>query len=238
MDMYSYPWGTRLCPGVHAAGPDPGTPCQGYPLGDATLTVDPAGTVSNRPIASPTGSGSHGAGALQGPAIGGLGRGGTAQRLVGLGSGIGTLSEGRGLGEAETLERRELTILPGEGWDEEAPEEVAAELDELPWATASSKGESLSEGGTGGGAGFLDDMPRERRGRVGRDGGVSVCEAYIELDDGGRLCEAILIQTHAISDLSKQELPLEGGCAVLIRSGWGKIFKGPLARWGLWKCRW
>lgn len=66
--------------------------------------VEPAGTVSSNPMASPTGSGMLGE--LQGPARGGLGLGGRAQRFVGLGSGILSVARERGE-DADKLERRE-----------------------------------------------------------------------------------------------------------------------------------
>lgn len=150
--MYSYPC-ARPRP-VPAA-------CHGYPPGLAALTVEPAGTVSINPIESPTGSGNDGG--HHGPAMGGLGRGGRVQRPVGLGSGILSVVRERGE-DADKLERREwvvaLGVVPAELEDDDV-------LEELPLATTSSSGWSRRDGGTGGGCGRLEEMPRDRRGRVG-----------------------------------------------------------------------
>ncbi|KAG9096368.1 hypothetical protein FS749_008644 [Ceratobasidium sp. UAMH 11750] len=101
--------------------------------------------------------------------MGGLGRGGSAQRLVGLGSGI--LSVDRTRGEVDKLERREWGAgTMGVVLDDEPVDELAVDvLEELP--TTSNIGWSLSDGGTGGGWGLRDEMPRDKRGRAGRDGG-------------------------------------------------------------------
>ncbi|ELU44727.1 hypothetical protein AG1IA_01247 [Rhizoctonia solani AG-1 IA] len=92
---------SRACPAGEAVVPV--AAYQGYPLGLATLTVDPAGTVSNKSIESLMGSTSGAS--CQGPPMGGL-------------------SAGRPTGDdADTLERRELATLPGDVIDE-APDEL------------------------------------------------------------------------------------------------------------------
>lgn len=62
-------------------------------------------------------------------------------------------------------------------------------VDELPLATTSSRGWSRRDGGTGGGWGRREEMPRDMRGRVGRWGGVAGGSSELDAEDS---CEVMV----------------------------------------------
>jgi hypothetical protein len=80
-------------------------------------------------------------------------------------------------------------------------------LDELPTATASSSGWSRRDGGTGGGWGFRDEMPRDKRGRAGRAGwalgGCSELEgASCEVMVLSEMMQELLMSSRSVSGRS------------------------------------
>ena len=72
--------------------------------------------------------------------------------------------------------------------DDEPADELVVDV-----LTTSNNGWSRSDGGTGGGWSLRDEMPRDKRGRVGRDGGVS---GWSSEPDGS--CEDMVVRPEMV----------------------------------------